>query len=127
MAHALRRIYHPTRNDTTYVEDTNAVPERSDYAMTVAERVVWFVASVLMLLLAFRFLFALLGANPANSFSNFIYTTSHPFVSPFFGLFNYNYQQVGTSRVEIYTLVAMLVYAAIAYIIAQLFTIGRRR
>jgi hypothetical protein len=84
------------------------------------------VAGVILLLLAFRFVLALLGANPGNGFANFIYDTSHPFVAPFFNLFNFN-QTLGTGRFELYTLIAMAVYAAIAWLLARLVTIGRPR
>lgn len=87
-------------------------------------RVIWFLTGVLLVLLAFRFVFALLGANPANGFANFIYTVSHPFVAPFFSLFNYHLLY-GVSRFEIYTLVAMAVYLIIGWGLARLVTIGR--
>lgn len=86
----------------------------------LGERIVWYVAGILLVLLAFRFALALLGANPANAFANFIYNASHPFVAPFFSLFGYDLQY-GVSRVEVYTLVAMAVYAVIAYGIGRLF------
>lgn len=91
---------------------------------TVAARVVWFIAGVLLTLLAFRFVLALLGANQSNGFANFIFSASHPFVAPFFGLFSYD-TTYGVSHVEIYTLIAMAVYALVAYGIARLMTINR--
>jgi hypothetical protein len=94
--------------------------------VNVLSRVIWLVAGIILLLLAFRFILSLLGANTTNSFAQFIYNTSHPFVAPFFGLFNYNNIQYGVSRFEIYTLVAMLVYAAIAWILSAAVNIGRR-
>lgn len=111
----------------TTTTDTGAVHEMttaSPTASTVVERVIWYVAGVLLALLALRFILALLGANPGNSFANFIYTASHPFVTPFFGLFSYD-QRLGIGRFEIYTLVAMAVYALIAWGLARLFTIGQ--
>lgn len=92
----------------------------------VIARVVWFVAGVLLVLLAFRFILAALGANPNNGFANFIFDTSHPFVSPFFNLFSYDEITTGSSRIEIFTLFAMAVYAAIAWGLAYLATIGHR-
>jgi uncharacterized protein YggT (Ycf19 family) len=123
-----------TANETTptttrRVVDTNGAGAqpvqvvRTDGRDTVA-RVVWFIAGVLLVLLAFRFVLALVAANPANGFANFIYTTSHPFVAPFFSLFSYRLQY-GVSRFEIYTLVAMAVYGVIAFGIARLITIDR--
>src|SRR5476649_113894 len=95
-----------------------------EHEQVVAARVVWYVADILLALLAFRFVLALLGANTANAFANFIYTVSHPFVAPFFSLFSYNFRY-GVSHFESYTLVAMAVYALIAYGIAKLLTINR--
>lgn len=92
---------------------------------SLASRIVWFIAGIILGLLAFRFVLALLGANPDNAFANFIYTTSHPFVAPFFSLFGYNLHY-GVSRFEIFTLIAMAVYAIIAFAISRLFTINRR-
>ena len=103
--------------------DQQAVAER-EHNTNVAERAIWFVGDMLMLLLAFRFFLALFGANPANWFANFIYTVSRPFVAPFFNLFNYNYQ-IGTSRFEIYTLVAIVVYGVITWALARLVTLDR--
>jgi len=91
----------------------------------LGERIVWYVAGILLILLAFRFVLALLGANPANAFANFIYTTSHPFVAPFFSLFGYRLQY-GVTRVEVYTLVAMAVYAVVAYFLGRLFHLTPR-
>lgn len=93
---------------------------------TVAARVVWYIGGVLLTLLAFRFVLALLGANQSNAFANFIFNVSHPFVAPFFGLFGYDIRY-GVSHVETYTLIAMAVYALVAYGIAKLVTINRER
>ena len=98
----------------------------ADHPGNVAARVVWFIAGALLVLLGFRFLLSLLGANTTNGFANFIYATSHPFVAPFFSLFSYNDLRYGVSRFEIYTLIAMLVYAVIAWGIARLVTIDRQ-
>jgi len=89
-------------------------------------RIIWYVTGVLLVLLAFRFVFTLLGANPSNGFANFIYTTSHPFVAPFFNLFGYNLRY-GVSHFEVYTLVAMAVYGLVGWGLARLATISLAR
>jgi uncharacterized protein YggT (Ycf19 family) len=112
-----------TTKRTRVVDDVATAPATAAYVEErepLGERIVWYIAGVLLVLLAFRFALALLGANPSNAFANFIYTTSHPFVSPFFSLFGYNLQY-GVSRVETYTLVAMAVYAVVAFGIGRLF------
>lgn len=90
----------------------------------LAARVVWYIAGVLLAVLGLRFVLALLGANPNNEFANFIYSLSHPFVAPFFSLFGYDLRY-GVSRFETFTLVAMAIYALIAYGIVRLVTINK--
>jgi hypothetical protein len=110
--------------DDDYVDDSAVVREP---ATNIIARVIWFIYGIIFILLGFRFLLSLLGANRGNGFANFIYDTSHPLVAPFFGLFHYNVVNYGVSHFEVYTLVAILVYAAIAWILAYLFTIPGRR
>jgi uncharacterized protein YggT (Ycf19 family) len=110
---------------TTRVVDDGVAPATNSTAV-IAARIVWFITGVILVILAFRFAFVLLGANPANGFANFIYSVSHPFVAPFFGLFHYSLKY-GISRFEVSTLVAMVVYALIGYGIARLLTIHRAR
>lgn len=90
----------------------------------LAARVVWYIAGVLLVVLGLRFVLALLGANPSNGFANFIYSLSHPFVAPFFSLFGYDLRY-GVSRFETFTLVAMAIYALVAWGIARLVTISK--
>jgi len=111
-----------TVQKTTEVNNPGA---KSAHKQNVAERVVWYVAGIVMVLLGFRFALSLLGANTSNGFADFIYSTSRPLVAPFFSLFNYDGYIYGASRFEVFTLVAMLVYLALAYGIAKLVTIAR--
>ncbi len=106
--------------------DEAAVAPVNEHPQNVATRVIWYIAGVLLVLLAFRFILSLLGANTTNGFANFIYSVSHPFVAPFFSLFSYNNIHYGVSRFEVYTLVAMAVYAVIAWGISALVNISRR-
>jgi len=126
LVHRAQPYVARNRDDVVDERPADTVVARDDYGVNVMSRVVWLVAGILLLLLAFRFVLSLLGANTGNAFANFIYNTSHPFVSPFFGLFHYNNIQYGVSRFEIYTLVAMAVYAAVAWILSAALNIGRR-
>jgi uncharacterized protein YggT (Ycf19 family) len=87
-------------------------------------RVIRYIDLVLLVLLAFRFVLALLGANPVNPFARFIYSLSEPFVAPFFTLFGYRVAY-GVSRLELFTLVAMAVYWLVAEGLVRLVTINR--
>ncbi len=81
-------------------------------------RVVYFVLGVVEVILLLRLIFRLLGANESSDFVMFLYNLSHIFVGPFNGIFND--QALGRSVFEISTLVAMIVYALIAWGIVSL-------
>jgi uncharacterized protein YggT (Ycf19 family) len=128
MAYSLtRNRTRDTRNDTSdydTAEDTAVTSPVVAHRQNVAARVIWFIAGVILTLLAFRFVFVLLGANPNSGFADFIYSASRPFVEPFFGIFNYDFQ-AGKAHFEFSTLVAMAVYAVVAAGLARLVTITR--
>jgi uncharacterized protein YggT (Ycf19 family) len=107
----------------TRVTSTDAGNGLADATHT-ASNIVWFVAGVLLVLLAFRFTLMLLAANQENVFANFIYMLSYPFAAPFFGLFGYTIRY-GVSQFELSTLVAMAVYALVAFGITRLINIRR--
>jgi hypothetical protein len=125
MAETYREVHRSEVVSNT--PDTAVVVEdRGEHRMTVAERVIYLLGGILITILALRFLLSLLGANRGNGFADFIYSVSHPFVAPFFGLFNYD-ETFGRSRFEFETLIAIVVYAIIMAILARLVTIGSRR
>ena len=116
-----------TRTGNTIQKNSESVNSHvsSGHGASLIVRIVWYLAGVLLVLLGLRFILSLLGANTTNGFANFIYNTSHPFVAPFFSLFNYHEYIHGTSHLEVYTLIAMLVYALIAWGIAKLVSINQ--
>lgn len=124
MAERVEKVTKVQDPDTT--REVVEVQEASVSGATMAVRIIWFIAGLILVLLAFRFVLALLGANPNNAFAAFIYDVSRPFVAPFFTLFNYDLQE-GRSRFELYTLVAMLVYTVIAWGLSKLVTLGKPR
>ena len=82
-------------------------------------QVIWYILGVIEVLLAFRIILKMLGANPLSGFVSLVYTLSAPFASPFLTMFRINV--VNNSVFEWSTIVAMLVYALLAYGIVQLF------
>ena len=66
---------------------------------------------------AIRFGLKLLGANEAAGFANFIYSASAPFVAPFNNLFAN--PGSGGSVLELTTLVALIVYMLVAWLVAK--------
>jgi hypothetical protein len=65
-----------------------------------------------------------LGANQENAFANLIDSITYPFVAPFFGLFGYT-MQYGVARLEVETIVAIVVYSLVGYGITRLVSINR--
>ena len=81
---------------------------------------IWYVLGVVEVLLAFRVVLRLLGANPNSGFTAIIYALSGPLALPFRGVVRAS-ALGGSSVMEWSTLIAMIVYAVIAYGLVKLF------
>lgn len=86
-------------------------------------QIVWYLLGLLEVLLAFRFVLKLLGANPVAGFSSFIYGITYIFTAPFLSVFGIS--KVAGSIFEWTTLLAMFVYWLIALGIIKLFLMGK--
>ncbi len=113
--------------------DRQVVQERVSTNTTVDTRqtssnIVWYIAGVLLALLAIRFVLKLTGANPSSGFVDFIYTLSGVFVAPFRGIFSTPTAEgdIVRSVFETSTVVAIIVYALIAWGISRLFTLNKK-
>ncbi len=87
-------------------------------------QVIWYILGIIEILLAFRFVLRLLGANPAAGFTSFIYGITYIFAGPFLSVFS-NTRILPGSVFEWTTLLAMFVYWVIALGIIKLFLMGR--
>lgn len=123
----MAQAYKEVRHTVVRGNDPDVVP--ADTVVTdganLAARIVSLIGGIVMAILGMRFVLSLLGANRANPFADFIYSVSHPFVAPFFGLFNYT-PQFGVVRFEFETLIAMAFWAFVTWVIIQAVTIGTR-
>jgi len=92
-----------------------------------AKNIVYYILGVLEVLLAFRLVFKLLGANPQSPFVSFIYSVSQAFLAPFTGIFRSAVTKgiEAQSVLEPTTIIAMLVYAILAWGIVKLIEISR--
>ncbi len=86
-------------------------------------QIVWYILSVIEALLAFRFALKLTGANPGAGFTDFIYTITYVFAAPFLNVFGVS--RIEGSIFEWTTLLAMAVYALVAWGIVRIFVMGR--
>ena len=78
----------------------------------------YLVFGVIEALVAIRLVLRALGANPAAGFAQLIYGLTAPFVAPFAGLFGN--PQAGGSVLELHSIVALVVYALLAWLLAKL-------
>jgi len=86
-------------------------------------QVVWYILGLVEILLAFRLLLKMFGANPDAGFSSFIYGFTYVFTAPFLSVFRIT--QVAGSVFEWTTLLAMFVYWVLATGIIKLFLMGK--
>jgi len=82
-------------------------------------QIIWYILGLVEVLLAFRFVLRLLGANPNSGFTSLIYGISGPFALPFRGVVGAS--DLGSSVMEWSTLIAMVVYLIVAYGLVKLF------
>lgn len=101
------------------VQSTNTVSNS-----VILKRIVWYIAGVIIALLAIRIILLLLGANDASGFVSFVYGLSAIFAAPFYGIFSYQ-PAYGVSTLELSSLVAIAVYALVAWGIAKLATLTK--
>ncbi len=86
-------------------------------------QIVWYILSILEILLAFRFFLKLLAANPSAGFSKFIYGATYVFAEPFLNVFRIS--RVNGSIFEWTTILAMIVYWLVALLIIHLFLMSK--
>lgn len=84
-------------------------------------QIIWYVLGVVEVLLAGRILLKLMGANPNSGFTSLVYSLSAPLASPFSGVLGVTTAPELKSVLEWSTLIAMLVYAVLAFGLVKLF------
>ena len=112
-----------TQDGNTTVQRQTVAQREQTSGVVVVQRVVWFIAGLISVIIALRFILLLLAANRGAGFTDFIYSLSAPFVAPFVGIFGE--PTYGTSVFEVSSLLAIVIYLLIAWGIAKLFTIAR--
>jgi len=118
---------------TTSDDNSNTTEQgstlRDATSYQTAGYLIYFIFGILEVLLAFRFVLKLLGANSITGFVDFVYGLSAIFVAPFAGIFNTSLANgIGdTSVFEPATLVALIVYALLAWGIVALIRVASGR
>ena len=101
--------------DATLKEES--VPTHRIKPLYRAKQIIYYLLGLIEVLLILRFLLKLFGANAAAGFTAFIYTVSGVFAKPF--LFVFGISQAQGSVFEWSTLLAMAVYALVAWLIVR--------
>lgn len=81
-------------------------------------QLIWLLVGLLEGVLALRFIFKLIGVNAANSFASLLYRVTDLFVAPFASLTGA--PAAGGMVLEVSTLIAMIVYALIGWVLARI-------
>jgi uncharacterized protein (TIGR02271 family) len=128
--HAPQRV--TLRREEVVVETPSPVYERREDRVvdpTAGTRVflsrlaafIYLMFGILIAMIGVRIILLLIGANPASGFASFIYGVTNPFLAPFFGLTNTPPAAAGV--LEIPSIIAMFVYAFVAWVIVYLLRI----
>lgn len=112
------------RGNTTINRQSVTTASKLD-AGVIAKRIVYYLAGIIIALLAFRIVLLLMAANKGTGFVDFIYALSGFFATPFYGIFNYQ-PTYGQSVFEVSSLVGIAVYGLVAVGLAKLFTLTKK-
>lgn len=107
-------------------ERTTRLESRTD-ARTAAVNLVWYVYGVMAFLLAMRLILKLFGANSSSGFVSFIYSLSGILSAPFDNVFGVTKTVSGSTQsvFEPSILVAIAVYALVAWGLSRLLTLNK--
>lgn len=88
---------------------------------------IWYLVGFIEVILIFRFVLKLFGANPSNGFVDFVYTVTGVLTAPFDNIFGVTKPQAGdvSSVFEPSILIAAVVYALIGWGIVKLLNLNR--
>lgn len=107
---------------------TSSPGDGTNVIAAAGAQIIYFIFGIIEMLLAFRFIFKILGANPNSPFVNFIYDYSWVFVQPFANIFPRATVRtdIVTSVFEPETVVALIIYALLAQLIMQVLSVLTR-
>lgn len=113
----------PATEQTKRVQTESAADPKA-----TMQNIVWYIAGLVEILLAVRLVLKLLGANTASSFVSAIYSASGVLTAPFDSIFGVSRSTAGQTQsvFEPSILVAVVVYALVAWGIVKLITINHK-
>lgn len=118
MQNAPDPVYSPVNEEARVEARDERREARRSRSLGRFGRIIYTVLGALDALLIIRFALKLLAANPFATFTSFIYGVTNVFVAPFEGVFPSPHTQ--SSVLEVSTLLAIIVYALLAWLIVNL-------
>ncbi len=109
----------------TEIEKQSVSHSSTDDSVVKSEKIVYLIYGIIAGLLAIRLVFSLVGVNRLSTFADLIYTVTGPLVAPFRGLFNI-VTTYGVSRLDIESLMAIIVYGLLAFAVAKVLDLGKK-
>ena len=118
-------VYTTEGEDRPSGTQTRTVRTASPDGAVVAQRIVWYIAGFIITFLLLRVVLLLLAANQGNFFVDLVYGVGGFFAAPFAGIFDS--PTYGEVFFDTASVVAIVVYALLAWGIAKAFTLGGAR
>ena len=110
-----------SRTEVEETRETNAdAAERTDdRRVRKVEDIIWFIIAVIIAVILIRFVLLLFGARTGVPFVDFWYGMTAPLIAPFAGIFGSldTYNDYTGQRIELESLVAMLIYGVLGYLV----------
>ena len=108
-----------SNNRISEVQTTQKEPDRERRILTFkATQLVWLLLGILEALIALRVVFKLIAVNAANPFATLLYNVTGLYVAPFASLVGA--PAAGGMVLEISSVIAMVVYALIAWAVERI-------
>lgn len=108
----------------TEVEETeetrsDVAEHQDDRRVRKVEDIIWFIIAVIVSVILIRFILLLFGARTGVPFVDFWYGMTAPLIAPFAGIFGSldTYNDYTGQRIELESLVAMLIYGILGYLV----------
>ena len=99
------------RHEEVYYEDVVMHEDEgvADIPPRKMHQIVWLIAIIVEVLIAFRVFLKMIAANPESGFASFVYSITTPILAPFAGLTTT--PSANGAVFELSSLIAMIVYA----------------
>ncbi len=126
MAEIVKETITTNEDNTNSTAPTTVKPVKIQASsVQTVEYLIYFLFGTMEILLAFRLVLKLMGASTASAFVGLIYGITGIFILPFEGIFRRGFSEglETTSVLEPATLVAIIVYAVVAWGIVKLLRI----